>query len=224
MNTPIVELRNVSKIYKLDLVEVIALDNVNLSVKEGDFSAIMGPSGSGKSTLMHVIGLLDRPSLGEVLIEGKNVAKLTENELAKLRNQKIGFIFQSYNLLPKTTSIANVELTLIYSGVGNKVRKQKAIEMLKKVGLENRLKHFPSQLSGGQQQRVAIARALVNDPLLIIADEPTGNLDSKSGEEIITFLKELNNKGHTIIMVTHDENVAQKAKNIIRIKDGKIIN
>jgi len=224
MKTPIVELRDVKKIYQLDSVNVNALDGIFLRINEGDFSAIMGPSGSGKSTLMHIIGLLDKPSSGEVLIEGKNTANLSENELAKLRNQKIGFVFQSYNLLPKTTSIANVELTLIYSGVGKKERSNKAKDMLIKVGLENRLYHYPSQLSGGQQQRVAIARALINNPVLIIADEPTGNLDSKSGEEIINLLKDLNSKGHTIIIVTHDPEIAQKAKKIIRIKDGKIVN
>jgi len=223
IKTPIVELHNVSKIYKLEGIEVRAIDGINLTINQGDFSAIMGPSGSGKSTLMHIIGLLDKPTSGEVLIEGKNVEKLSENELAKLRNQKIGFIFQSFNLLPKTSSIANVELTLIYSGVKKTDRRQKAKEMLEKVGLNNRLNHFPSQLSGGQQQRVAIARALINDPLLIIADEPTGNLDSKSGEEIINLLKELNRKGHTIIMVTHDQDISQKAKNLIKLKDGKII-
>lgn len=223
MKKPILELSHVSKIYRLDGVEVKALDDVSLNIYPSDFSAIMGPSGSGKSTLMHVIGLLDKPTTGKVTIEGKNIEKLSESALAKLRNEKIGFVFQTFNLLPKTTSLANVSLTLIYSGVNYHERNKRAREMLEKVGLGDRLHHFPSQLSGGQQQRVAIARALINNPLIVIADEPTGNLDSKSGQEIISLLTELNNKEHTIIMVTHDQEIAKAAKKIIHIKDGKII-
>lgn len=221
---PIIELSHVSKIYHLDGVEVKAVDDVSLKIEKGDFTAIMGPSGSGKSTIMHLLGLLDKPTFGEVKIEGKNVEKLNENELAVIRNQKIGFIFQSFNLLPKTSSLNNVELTLVYSKINTQNRTKLAKEMLIKVGLENRLHHFPSQLSGGQQQRVAIARALINNPLLIIADEPTGNLDSKSSQEIISLLKDLNAKDHTIIMVTHEPDVAKEAKKIVRIKDGKIVN
>lgn len=223
MSSPIIELKNIQKIYKLDGLTVSALDQINLTIKSGDFVAIMGPSGSGKSTLMHIVGLLDKPTTGEVILEGKNVARLSENQLAKIRNQKIGFVFQNYNLLPRTSALANVELTLVYSNIKVKERLKIAREVLVKVGLENRLNHFPSQLSGGQQQRVAIARALVNNPVLIIADEPTGNLDTKSGLEIINLLKDLNSKGHTIIMVTHDPDVASQAKNIIKIRDGNII-
>lgn len=223
MKTPIIELSHVSKIYKLDGITVNALDDINLTIFSGDFAVVMGPSGSGKSTFMHLVGLLDKPTLGKITLDGKEVAKLSENELAKIRNKKIGFVFQNYNLLSRTPALANVELTLVYSGINQAERKKIAKEMLVKVGLQDRISHLPSQLSGGQQQRVAIARALVNDPLLIIADEPTGNLDTKSGAEIIALLKDLNNKGHTILMVTHDPDIASQAKTIVRIKDGKII-
>lgn len=220
----IIELSHVSKIYQLDGVEIRALDDVSMFIKEGEFVAIVGPSGSGKSTLMHIIGLLDKPTSGQVLLDNEDVSAFTENKLAKLRNKKIGFIFQTFNLLPRTSSINNVELTLIYSGIKDKERKQRAREMLERVGLMDRNNHFPSQLSGGQQQRVAIARALINNPLLVIADEPTGNLDSKSSLEILSLLKELNKSGHTLIMVTHDMEIAKAANRLIKIKDGKVIN
>lgn len=226
MTTPkvLIQLFNVNKIYQMDGIEIRALDDVNLSIKDKDFLAIVGPSGSGKSTLMHILGLLDKPTSGKVLVEGKDIVSFSENQLAKLRNQKLGFVFQFFNLLPRTTSLANVELTLVYSGVGKKEREKRSREMLEKLGLKDRLYHFPSQLSGGQQQRVAIARALINNPLLVIADEPTGNLDTKSGEEIIELLKKLNESGHTIIIVTHDLDMAKAAKKIIKLRDGKIIN
>lgn len=223
MADPIIELRNVSKIYRLENMEVKAVDDVTLNIMEGEFVAIMGPSGSGKSTLMHLIGLLDKPTRGKVFIEGEDTEKLSENDLAKLRNKKIGFVFQAFNLLPKTGSLSNVELTLIYSGVNARERNVKAKAMLEKVGLGNRLYNTPAQLSGGQQQRVAVARALINNPLLIIADEPTGNLDTKSGHEILELLINLNNQGHTIVIVTHDPEIAGRAKRTIKILDGKII-
>lgn len=223
MPDSIIKLKNVNKIYNLDGLSVKALDNINLSIEKGDFIAIMGPSGSGKSTLMHLLGLLDKPTTGEVFLQNQNINNLSENVLAKIRNQKIGFVFQNYNLLPKTSALENVELTLLYSKISSRLRRQKALDILNKVGLNERINHFPSQLSGGQQQRVAIARALINNPLLLIADEPTGNLDSKSGEEIIQLLLDLNNNGSTIIMVTHDPEIASHAKKIIKIRDGKII-
>jgi len=223
MLQPLITLSNIDKIYKLDNTELKVLDNVSLIINKGDFIAIMGPSGSGKSTLMHIIGLLDKPTNGEVVVDNENVEKLSETALAKVRNKKIGFVFQSFNLLPKTSSLNNVELTLLYSGVKEKERRQKALEMLEKVGLSEKTKNYPSQLSGGQQQRVAIARALINNPLIILADEPTGNLDSKSGNEIMQLFKDLNNTGHTIILVTHEPDIANQTKKIIRIKDGKII-
>ena len=219
----IIELSHVSKIYQLEDVEIRALDDVSMFIKEGEFVAIVGPSGSGKSTLMHIIGLLDKPTSGQVLLDDEDVSDFSEVKLAKLRNKKIGFIFQTFNLLPRTSSVNNVELTLIYSGVKDKERKQRAKDILERVGLKDRNNHFPSQLSGGQQQRVAIARALINNPILVIADEPTGNLDSKSSLEILNLLKKLNQSGHTIIMVTHDLEIANSANRLIKIKDGKVI-
>lgn len=222
--TSLITLKNVTKSYKLgEEIEIKALGNINLDIKQGEFVAIVGPSGSGKSTLMHMIGLLDKPTEGLVSIDGKNIANLDENELAGLRNKYIGFVFQAFNLLPRTKAIDNVELPLIYSGISKNERDKKAIFELEKVGLGDRLNHTPSQLSGGQQQRVAIARALVTTPSLILADEPTGNLDSKSGLEIIALLKGLNKKGKTIVLVTHDPDIARNAKRIIEIKDGEII-
>ncbi len=219
----IVKLHNVVKIYPMDGVEVFALRGASLEVRKGEFVGIMGASGSGKSTLMHITGCLDRPTEGEVYIDGEDVSKLNDNQLADIRNGKIGFVFQSFNLLPRTSAISNVELPLLYAGVSRGERRKRAKEVLERVGLGSRLDHYPSQLSGGEQQRVAIARALVNHPSLILADEPTGNLDSKSGKEVMNILKELNGQGITLILVTHDREVAEHAHRIVHIRDGEII-
>jgi len=222
--TPLITLSKVVKTYKLEGdIEVHALIGVDLKIKEGEFVAIIGPSGSGKSTLMHIIGILDKPTSGTVTLEDHNIASLSEEGLAGLRNKHIGFVFQAFNLLPRTTALENVELPLIYSGVSVDERKKRAEEVLNIVGLADRMEHTPSQLSGGQQQRVAIARALITKPSLILADEPTGNLDSKAGEEILSLLKDLNKKGNTIVMVTHELGIAKEAKRIIQMKDGEII-
>ncbi len=219
----VLEVRDVQKTYQVgDDIVVHALDGVSLQIRKGDFIAIIGPSGSGKSTLMHSIGLLDHPTSGEVLVGGTDVTKMAENELARVRNKEIGFVFQAFNLLARTTAIENVELPLIYAGVSATERKERAIEALKRVGLGERLDHMPNQLSGGQQQRVAIARALVTEPSIILADEPTGNLDSKSGIEVMAFLQELHKSGVTIVLVTHDAHVALHAARVVRIADGKI--
>lgn len=223
MTNVILSLHHLSKKYRMGDSEFIALSDVSFSIKEGEYVAIIGPSGSGKSTLMHLIGCLDRPTTGSVSVEGKDISKATDTELALIRNKKIGFVFQQFNLLRKTSSIANVELPLIYSGVPALIRKSRAKALLTDVGLETKLNNFPSQLSGGQQQRVAIARALVTNPRLLLADEPTGNLDSKSGEEILTLFDHLHSKGHTIVVVTHDQHIAKRAKRIISIKDGKLL-
>ena len=211
------------KIYKMGDIEVKALNGVSINIKAHEFVAIIGPSGSGKSTLMNMIGCLDTPTSGKYYIDGKEVSKLKDNALADIRNKKIGFIFQGFNLLPKLTAIENVELPLIYRGVGRKERHKMAVEALEKVGLGDRLHHKPSELSGGQQQRVAIARALSSRPPLILADEPTGNLDTKSGMEIMKMMHELHQIGNTIVLITHDNNIAKQAERIIRIQDGKII-
>jgi putative ABC transport system ATP-binding protein len=205
-------------------VEVRALRGVDLTIAPGEFVALIGPSGSGKSTLMHIIGCLDVPTRGEVLIDGDPTADLGENELAALRNKRIGFVFQSFNLLSRTTAADNVELPLIYSGVPARERRERAVAALERVGLGDRLGHHPSQLSGGQQQRVAIARALVNAPALILADEPTGNLDSRSGCEVMLILQELNERGITVALVTHDMATAEHAGRVIELKDGKVLN
>jgi len=219
----LLKLVNVSKTYLPDSHAVEALKKTSLEIKKGDFIAIMGPSGSGKSTLMHLIGCLDIPTSGKVIFEGKDVSSLSEAELARIRNQKIGFVFQTFNLIPRVTTLANVELPLIYAGVNKQERLKRVKEVINKVGLEERLGHFPNQLSGGEQQRVAIARALVNKPTIILADEPTGNLDSKTGREIIDLFTKLNREGNTFVMVTHDQEIAKSANNIIKIKDGEII-
>jgi len=203
--------------------EVRALNGVSFHVKPNEFVSIIGPSGSGKSTLMNMIGCLDTPTSGEYYLDGREVSKLKDDELAEIRNRKIGFIFQVYNLLPKITAIENVELPLIYMGIGKKERHRLAVEALERVGLGDRIHHRPSELSGGQQQRVAIARALASKPPLILADEPTGALDSKSGSEIMKMLHELHESGKTIVLITHDNNLAKQAQRIIRIQDGKII-
>jgi len=217
----VLETRDVTKCYRLEDVEVHALRGVSIAIREGEMVSIMGPSGSGKSTLMHLVGLLDRPTSGEVILEGRDVSRLAPNELAALRNRYIGFVFQSFNLLPRTTAQANVELPLVYGGVGGAERARRAVEALERVGLGDRLGHFSSQLSGGQQQRVAIARALVNSPSIVLADEPTGNLDSRSGIEVMAVLQELNAQGITVVLVTHDERVARHAERIIHVFDGR---
>jgi putative ABC transport system ATP-binding protein len=221
----IFELKDVWKTYFMKGVETNALRGVNLEVKKGEYSAIIGPSGSGKSTLMHVMGCLDTPTKGKVFVEGKEISKMNDDELAKIRREKIGFIFQAYNLIPGLTAVENVSLPMRLAGFGRGESHKKAKELLKKVGLSNRMTHKPSELSGGEQQRVAIARSLVNDPDVILADEPTGNLDTKSGREIFELLEELHRKTEkTVIVVTHDINLAKRAHREIKIKDGMITN
>ncbi|PIU52169.1 macrolide ABC transporter ATP-binding protein [Candidatus Desantisbacteria bacterium CG07_land_8_20_14_0_80_39_15] len=218
----IIGTNNLIKIYKLGDVEVRALNGVSISVKKGGFISIMGASGSGKSTLMHIIGCLDRPTEGKIFLDGTDVSIMERDELAEIRNKKIGFIFQMFNLLPRMNAIENVELPLLYCDVEKKGRQKRALAALERVGLGDRIKHHPAELSGGQQQRVAIARALINNPAIILADEPTGNLDSKSGVEIIAILKKLHEQGHTIVTVTHDRAVAEHAERIVILKDGEI--
>jgi putative ABC transport system ATP-binding protein len=218
-----IELTDITKTYRMGNVEICALCGVSLRVGPGELIAVMGPSGSGKSTLMNVIGCLDRPTAGSYRFEGREISDLTDDELAAVRNIKIGFVFQSFNLLPRFSALKNVEVPLIYSGVSGRLRRERAAPVLEKVGLGERMHHKPSELSGGQQQRVAIARALVNNPPLILADEPTGNLDSRSGEEILNIITDLNKQGVTIMIVTHDRDVAARCKRIINLKDGRII-
>ena len=224
-DTAIIEIINLTKIYGKGDIKVRALDQVNLKIRKGEFVAIMGPSGSGKSTLMNILGCLDRPSAGNYLLAGEDVSNLDKTQLAIIRNQRIGFIFQSYNLLPQTTALDNVTLPLLYNRNGKESDEQqmeRAIASLEAVGLSDRVEHKPQELSGGQMQRVAIARALVNNPVLILADEPTGNLDTRSGEEIMTLMAELHIQGSTIVMVTHDDHIAAFAERIIHLRDGKI--
>lgn len=204
-------------------ISVTALENINLCVEEGEFVSIMGTSGSGKSTMMNILGCLDKPTSGLYFLDGEDVSKYTDSKLAEIRNKKIGFVFQSFNLLPKLTALENVELPMVYAGASRKARQERAMTALEKVGLEKRVKHKPNELSGGQRQRVAIARALVNDPSIIMADEPTGNLDSKSTIEIMEIFQGLNNEGKTVVMVTHEPDVAQYTKRIVLFKDGQII-
>ncbi len=220
-----IELRNVTKIYKTGELKIIVLKDVNLKINKGEFIAIMGPSGSGKSTLMHIIGLLDKPTSGEYFLEGINVNNLNDNELANLRNKKVGFVFQAFYLLPRKNVLENVMLPIIYGNIVPELREQKAREVLKAAAFpENFIYHYPNQLSGGMMQRVAIARALVNDPEIILADEPTGNLDTKTGEIIIHTLQKLHlEKGITIVLITHEEYIARHSERIIKIKDGEII-
>src|SRR3989475_1056706 len=218
----LVELRNVSKIYHLGGEEIRALDDLSLDIQEGEFISIIGPSGSGKSTLMHILGCLDSPTKGTITLDGTMIQDASTAQLARIRNQKIGFVFQFFNLLPKLNVLQNVELPMVYSGVSGRQRRERALTALKLVGLENRSKHRPSQLSGGQQQRVAIARALVNDPKIIFADEPTGNLDSHTGEIILELFRKLHADSRTIILVTHDPGIAAVTPRRIEIRDGKI--
>jgi len=215
-----IELKSIKKSYVLPKLTVEVLKGIDLVVEKGEFVAIMGPSGSGKSTLLNIIGCLDRPTEGQYLLEGVDVSRKTDNELAEIRNSKIGFVFQNFNLLPRFPAWKNVELPLLYSGVSSKERKARALSLLEKVGLSGREEHNPSELSGGEQQRVAIARALVNNPAIILADEPTGNLDSRSGAGIMEIFSALNREGVTIIMVTHESHIAEKARRVVTIKDG----
>jgi len=221
----IIELKDISKIYKIGKIKITALRNVSLSVKKGEFVAIMGPSGSGKTTLMNIIGLLDRPTSGAYFLNQKRVDQMKPKEQAKIRNQGIGFIFQLFNLLPRMSTFSNVMLPFTYSKnkLSYKEKKKRAFLLLKKVGLSHRINHFPNELSGGEKQRVAIARALVCNPLIILADEPTGTLDSKTSKEIMRIFRELNREGRTIIMVTHEKEIAEYAKRIIKLKDGRIV-
>ncbi|MEZ8311062.1 ABC transporter ATP-binding protein [Vibrio splendidus] len=222
-NKFLVELSNIGKHYSNGDTEIRALDGVDLSIEKGEFLSILGPSGSGKSTLMNMLGCLDKPTEGEYQLDGKNVAALSANDLAGIRNQKIGFVFQSFNLLEYASALDNVALPLVYSGIKAKERRKRAVALLEQVGLGDRLDHKPNQLSGGQKQRVAIARALVNDPQIILADEPTGALDSKSGAEIEALFNQLHAEGRTLIIVTHDNSLAERTKRIVTIKDGKVL-
>jgi putative ABC transport system ATP-binding protein len=218
----LVELRNVSKIYRLGEEEIRALDDVSLDINVGEFISIIGPSGSGKSTLMHILGCLDSPTQGTIQLDGVMIQNASPREQAAIRNRKIGFVFQFFNLLPKLNVVQNVELPMIYSGISTKERRERAMATLESVGLANRAKHRPSQLSGGQQQRAAIARALVNNPRLVFADEPTGNLDSHTGEAILQLFRKLSEQGRTIVLVTHDPEIAAVTPRRIEIRDGKI--
>lgn len=217
-----IKISHVSKVYKTDVLETVALSDVSFEIKKGEFVAIMGPSGSGKSTLMHILGALDLPTIGTYVLDGENVEKLSDDELADIRNRKIGFIFQSFNLLPRTTTMKNVMLPMLYAGVPKVERQSIAKKYLEMVGLGDRLEHTSNQISGGQQQRVAIARALVLNPAILLADEPTGNIASAQAEEIMAIFQTLHNQGHTIIMITHEPDIAQHAKRVIHLKDGKI--
>lgn len=219
---PLIQLKDIYKIYQMGDEEVRASDGISLTIEKGEFVAIVGKSGSGKSTLMNIIGALDVPTEGEYLLDGQDVSDMTDNQLAQIRNTMIGFVFQQYNLLPKLNLLENVELPLLYAGMDPWERRERAMESLERVGLKEKWRNFPKQLSGGQQQRVSIARALAGDPSLILADEPTGALDSRTGQEVLDFLKKLNREGNTIVMITHDSSIALEAERVVRIIDGRI--
>jgi putative ABC transport system ATP-binding protein len=222
MNQPIIQIENISKVYEMGSEEIFALRDVSLSIYPNEYVAIMGPSGSGKSTLMNMLGCLDTPSSGVYNFKGLDVNDMDDNDLATIRNKEIGFVFQTFNLLPRASSLRNVELPLIYAGESTAKRRQRAEDVLASVGLQDRMDHKPNELSGGQRQRVAIARALITNPAIILADEPTGNLDSKTGVEIMKLFHDLHSKGNTIILVTHEEDIARHAHRIVRLKDGLI--
>ena len=221
-NTPLIELKNIYKIYQMGDEEVRANDGISLTIYRGEFVAIVGKSGSGKSTLMNIIGALDVPTEGEYFLGGEDVSDMSDNQLAEIRNKMIGFVFQQYNLLPKLNLLENVELPLLYAGMDTWDRRERALESLERVGLKEKWKNYPNQLSGGQQQRVYIARALAAEPSLLLADEPTGALDSRTGREVLDFFKKLNDEGNTIVMITHDSSIAMEARRVVRIHDGKI--
>lgn len=221
-NQPVLLIKQITKFYELGEITIKALNGVDLTIHKNEYVALMGPSGSGKSTLMNIMGCLDSPTAGDYILNGENVANLFDHELAKIRNKEIGFVFQTFNLLPRLTATANVALPLVYSGMSRNQRLDRADDMLEAVGLGDRLDHKPNELSGGQRQRVAIARALINNPSIILADEPTGNLDTKTSYEIMGILDDIHQKGNTVILVTHEEDIAQHAQRIIRMRDGKI--
>jgi putative ABC transport system ATP-binding protein len=221
---PVIEIDDVERVYRLgEDVEVRALAGVSLRIARGEFVAVMGSSGSGKSTLMHILGCLDAPTAGRYLLDGVDVRDIPEDDLADLRNRKIGFVFQSFNLVARTTALANVELPLAYAGLGRRERRSRAVAALAAVGMEDRLHHLPSELSGGQQQRTAVARAIVTDPAIVLADEPTGNLDSHSTEEILAVFSRLNAEGRTVILITHERDVAARARRVVRLSDGRVL-
>ena len=217
------EVRDLVKIYKTGDVELTALKNISLKIEKGEFTAIMGASGSGKSTLMNILGCLDKMDSGKYILNGKDISILSGNELAYIRNKEIGFVFQSFNLIPRISLLENVQLPMMYAGIPAKERKEKALYALEKVGLSDRVKHLPNEISGGQKQRAAIARAIVNSPAVLMADEPTGNLDSKSSEDIMKIFQDLNNEGATILMVTHENDIADHTNRIVRFRDGEIV-